>query len=376
MPAASNYSFNSGGGVQTVGTNEIMRIAGSGSVGIGTSSPVYKLHISGTDTNLAGPHLYVTTSADSYPVYQQLNWGHDNISQNFDMYFDGAWRSSNSGSNFQIYKTNNRLSFNYASGVAAGSTVSYGTALAIQNNGYIGIGTTNPQSTLEIITSAASNRQVMINSFELGYDSAGYGRLQAWDSSAKPIIINPAGGNVGIGVGITAPSHILQINGQGRATNSAWATTSDIRLKDVQGPFEGYGLNEIKQIETIRFRYKKDNPLNLPWRENHIGVSAQQLQTLIPDAVELQSDGYLTVNTDPVFWTLVNSVKELAQENDQLKAESAQLKAGSVRKDADISQLKAESAQLKTKAEKAESGTAQLKNFICTQFPSAEICSK
>ena len=66
-------------------------------------------------------------------------------------------------------------------------------------------------------------------------------------------------GNVGIGV--AAPSHILQINGQGRATNSAWATSSDIRLKDIDSPYE-YGLKELLKINTVRFHYKKDNPLN------------------------------------------------------------------------------------------------------------------
>lgn len=123
-------------------------------------------------------------------------------------------------------------------------------------------------------------------------------------------------GNVGIGV--TLPSHILQINGQGRATNSAWATTSDIRLKNIDGKLE-YGLNEVMKINTYRFHYKKDNPLNLPTDNPFQGVVAQELRNIIPEAVQNNPDGYLTVNTDPIFWAMLNAVKELNTENDKLK---------------------------------------------------------
>ena len=131
-------------------------------------------------------------------------------------------------------------------------------------------------------------------------------------------------GNVGIGV--AAPSHILQISGQGRATNSAWATTSDVRLKDIDSPYE-YGLKELLKVKTYRFHYKKDNPLNLPTDKAFQGVIAQELQKVMPEAVAKMPDGYLTVSTDPVFWATVNAVKELDTQNKQLKAEVEQLKA-------------------------------------------------
>jgi hypothetical protein len=138
-------------------------------------------------------------------------------------------------------------------------------------------------------------------------------------------------GNVGIGV--TAPSHILQINGQGRATNSAWATTSDRRLKDIDGTFD-YGLKELLKINTVRFHYKKDNPLALPTDRAFQGIIAQDLQTVIPEAVTKMPDGYLTVSTDPVFWTMLNAIKELdakvealTNENTILKTKLAELDA-------------------------------------------------
>lgn len=153
-------------------------------------------------------------------------------------------------------------------------------------------------------------------------------------------------GNVGIGV--TAPSHILQINGQGRATNSAWATTSDIRLKNIDRPFE-YGLKELLKINTYRFHYKKDNPLKLPSDKDFQGVMAQELQKVIPEAVTKQADGYLTVNSDPVFWTMVNSIKEQQKIIDDQKKRIEELENQNQSMKSDTQELKNEVSVLKDK---------------------------
>lgn len=147
-------------------------------------------------------------------------------------------------------------------------------------------------------------------------------------------------GNVGIGV--TAPSHILQINGQGRATSSAWATSSDSRLKDIDGKFE-YGLKELLRINTVRFHYKKDNSLQLPTDKAFQGIIAQELQKVIPEAVTKMPDGYLTVSTDPVFWTMLNAIKELDAKVEALTKENTTLKA----KVSDLDALKAEVEKIK-----------------------------
>jgi hypothetical protein len=147
-------------------------------------------------------------------------------------------------------------------------------------------------------------------------------------------------GNVGIGV--SAPSHILQINGQGRATSSAWATTSDRRLKDIDGRFE-YGLKELLKINTVRFHYKKGNPLNLPTDKAFQGIIAQELQKVVPEAVTKMPDGYLTVSTDPVFWTMLNAIKELDAKVEMLTKENTALKE----KVSDLDALKAEVEKIK-----------------------------
>ena len=87
-----------------------------GNVGIGTTTVPHggvgmaKLAIEGVDRNSAGPHLQFTTTADDYPTMQIFNWKHDLQAIYFDSYnYDTHERSSYSGSNYRIVKTNNRM---------------------------------------------------------------------------------------------------------------------------------------------------------------------------------------------------------------------------------------------------------------------------
>ena len=110
-------------------------------LGIGTSAIPHgstgyaKLAIEGTNGNAAGPHFQTTTASDDYPLVQLLSWQHDNIALNFDSYYDGSWRSSDAGSNFQMYKQSDTWKFRYDSGIAAGSIVTWETAFSINTSG-------------------------------------------------------------------------------------------------------------------------------------------------------------------------------------------------------------------------------------------------
>jgi hypothetical protein len=129
------------------------------------------------------------------------------------------------------------------------------------------------------------------------------------------------GGNLGIGT--TAPTQALHVVGNAYKTvgGTAWATSSDLRLKNVMGDYNK-GLDEIALLQTVRYQYKKDNPRQLDSNEEQVGFIAQEVQKIFPEAVTEGPDGYLDFNMHAINVALVNAIKELKTENDRLKAEN------------------------------------------------------
>lgn len=88
-----------------------------------------------------GPNKKILVSSDNYPVFHQLNLDHDNMSLNFDAYYENnTWKSGYYNSQYQIEKANDLLSLKYSGNVSQGSTVTWNTALAINTAGSIALG--------------------------------------------------------------------------------------------------------------------------------------------------------------------------------------------------------------------------------------------
>ena len=81
--------------------------------------------------------------------------------------------------------------------------------------------------------------------------------------------------------------------------------SSDSRLKNIGEIYTG-GLDDLKKLELFNFTYKNDEK-NIP----HVGVVAQDLQKVFPEAVKKGSDGYLRIRFEDMFYALINAVKEL-----------------------------------------------------------------
>lgn len=99
----------------------------------------------------------------------------------------------------------------------------------------------------------------------------------------------------------------------------SWAVYSDARLKNIHGDFTR-GLGAIASLQPISYNYAKGNAENLPSDQTYIGLTAQNVQKAIPEAVSMDENGFLKLNNDPVIWTMLNAIKELKAENDSLKA--------------------------------------------------------
>ncbi|MFA5050726.1 MAG: tail fiber domain-containing protein, partial [Patescibacteria group bacterium] len=178
--------------------------------------------------------------------------------------------------------------------------------------GYVGIGTNNPTIKLAI------------GDTDTGLDWASDGNLKVMTNNSERIRITSDGK---VGIGITNPTHTLQLGNDDAAktTTTTWTTTSDGRLKNVVGTYDR-GLAEIMRINPIRYTYKENNALGIVVPGVHIGIIAQDVQKVIPEAITVDSTGYLHYNGDPVIWASVNAIKEQQKEIDELKNIVCQLK--------------------------------------------------
>jgi Chaperone of endosialidase len=110
-----------------------------------------------------------------------------------------------------------------------------------------------------------------------------------------------------------------------KAGGGSWGSTSDARTKDIRNDY-ARGLAEVSKIRTVQYNYKKDNKYGFDSTKEYVGVIAQEVKELIPEAVTEGSDGYFSVNNDPIIMAMVNAIKELKAQVDSLKAEVASLK--------------------------------------------------
>jgi len=131
---------------------------------ISTNISTGNIKIKGIDSNAVnGPNITIFTT-DAYPVKQDLNFAHNNISINFDGYFDNAWKISHTSA-YQIYKQDDLLKFNYAIGTP-GSEANYYTAFSINNSGITSIGNiqnTNITTTNLISLNSLSTNNTLTN---------------------------------------------------------------------------------------------------------------------------------------------------------------------------------------------------------------------
>jgi hypothetical protein len=137
-----------------------------------------------------------------------------------------------------------------------------------------------------------------------------------------------SGGDVCINATATSGSAKLYVNGlavfgsaqvgslgTGTVYSSSGTLTntnpSDKRLKDNITPIT-YGLNEVLQLNPVSFDWKNDNNKN-----KQFGFIAQEVQEVMPEAV---IDGeYLGLEKDAIYTALINAIKELKAEIEQLK---------------------------------------------------------
>ncbi len=118
-----------------------------------------------------------------------------------------------------------------------------------------------------------------------------------------------------IGIGTFNPDYLLQVgeNGDGsEARANAWNTFSDARWKTDLEEISG-ALDKLQEISGYYYRW-----IERPDTSRQAGVVAQEVETVFPEIVSTDSDGYKSVDYGKLSALLVEAVKEL---NDQVKTQ-------------------------------------------------------
>lgn len=124
-----------------------------------------------------------------------------------------------------------------------------------------------------------------------------------------------------VGIGTTNPTHTLTVNGTFNATTTT--ETSDIRLKRNIMPINS-ALNKIVNLQGVNYLWN-NTELNKHYIYN--GFIAQDVKNYIPEVVHGNEEKeMLSISYTGLIPYLVESIKELKKQNDELKEEINSIK--------------------------------------------------
>ena len=84
--------------------------------------------------------------------------------------------------------------------------------------------------------------------------------------------------------------------------------------------YSEYAIDELKKLDFFHYTFKKDKK-----KTPRVGVMAQDLQKIFPQAVFKGDDGFLRIRMEDMFYAVVNAVKELASKFDAHDKKIAEL---------------------------------------------------
>lgn len=293
-----------------------LKVSSTGRVGLRTATPVLDLHI--------------TTSDTPAQRLEQTNAGG---------FTAQTWDIAGNEANFFVRDVTggSRLPFRIRPGAPTSS-------IDIDASGNVGIGTAGASRILTVVNTSATETGGALFVHTNGSEGVEFGfsgitkfataansdlRVNA-KGTGNLVLQNTSTGRVGIAT--AAPTETLSVNGTAsKPGGGSWAVFSDERLKIVKGNFSS-GLKAVMALQPLRYEYKPNNALDIRSPGEHVGFVAQEVKKVIPEAVVASENGYLTVNNDPILWTMLNAIKEQQQQIVELKREVRQLRAASRRR--------------------------------------------
>jgi hypothetical protein len=229
--------------------------------------------------------------------------GSENVVMGYSTLNQNTTGANNTAIGTNALYANTTASNNTAVGHAAGSTITEGTfnvCIGRSAGNYGASLTTGAQNTYIGPSAGPSASSVNHELCITTSNSQGKGGTTGF--------INPNGGGV------------YQGN-----NSSSWSTTSDQRLKkNIVDNTEG--LDKVVQIRVRNFEYRTEKeiieleelPVHTVVKKEgvQLGVIAQELQEICPDCVKTETTGVISVDSDNIFWHMVNAIKDLKAIND------------------------------------------------------------
>jgi hypothetical protein len=238
---------------------------------------------------------------------------------------------------------------------------SWSEKMRIQANGFVGIGLIGPSYMLHVnggigagggfYTSAKGNllgnpsgssagaqntdanilfyNNSSTNWAGIGCDASGdcWWRVGTSGTANPCFFIN----NTGIvGIGTVSPSYVLHVNpdSAGKPGTSTWLVYSDARTKQDEVEMQDDSLALLRQLRWIRFRY--NGLANTPTDTKCMGLEAQAVQAVIPEAVgsvraklrdeDAEATDLLHLNYHAIYTHMARAIQQLDERLQQLAA--------------------------------------------------------
>jgi hypothetical protein len=260
-------------------------LLGNGNLGVGQSGPLGRLHVTSSSITAAAP-------SPSWPSYNSET-GSTVRSIYIDTGGNGSISTAGWGATVAI-----QLGEYYDSRVLITPTGNGGASPADQGTG---------RGKDLMLKAGTSDNGAGYKGGRL-YLNGGMGYGSAYNANGGDIIMQSLTGSGNVGIKKTPDSsYALDVSGNVQAT--AYFESSDIRLKQV---LNAYDVADFGAIE-YRWADSRDNKL-------HWGYSAQEVMKFLPDAVNKNEDGFLTLDYNQAHtYKIAMLEKRVAELEQQLK---------------------------------------------------------
>jgi len=323
-----NYGNNLSGAQSVrigLNNNEVVRFTPAIAQGLGETDPQYTLDMK---VGMAAVYpcirngLRINIPGNSNGCERGLFYGYDD---NNSLTTASVW-------NFGDGTSANAFSIRFG----LGGNFALGETMRIAANG-VGIGSTGPIAKLHIIDVTGSLLPgVMVtsnalpsttNGFYSGLTSGNVNTGRVWNyqnadiefgtNDLQRMTISSAGD---VGIGIPTPGFLLEVAGTaGKPGGGSWAVASDARMKENISTYTD-GLSTLLKINPVKYHYNQMSGYDS--KPEYIGVLAQDIKLIAPYMVgsfKKNGEEFYHVDNSAMTYMLINAVKELKQEIEQLR---------------------------------------------------------